>query len=62
MTDVIGHARRITPVLATKKSYDAILVSAGLLAVALVIIIIIGANAFAGGPGPIDPDLVIAYS
>jgi hypothetical protein len=59
MTDVIGHARRITPVLATKKSYDAILVSAGLLAGALVIII--GANAFAGGPGPINPDLVIAY-
>jgi hypothetical protein len=55
----ISHAQ-ITPVLATKKSYHATtLVTAALFAVAL--IIIVGAHAFFGGPGPINPDLVIAY-
>jgi hypothetical protein len=59
MTDAIGHAR-ITPIRVSEKSNDvSILVSAGLLAVALVIILVAGA--FSGGPGPINPDLVIAY-
>jgi hypothetical protein len=59
MTDAIGHAQ-ITPIRGSEKWNDvSILVSAGLLAVALVIIL--GAGAFSGGAGPINPDLVIAY-
>jgi hypothetical protein len=59
MTAAVGHAQ-IASIRNPDKSHDAtILVSAGLLAIALVIIL--GAKTFPGSPGPINPDLVIAY-
>jgi hypothetical protein len=59
MTAAAGHVQ-IAPIRNPGKSHDAaIFVSAGLLAIALVIIL--GAKTFPGSPEPINSDLVIAY-
>jgi hypothetical protein len=58
MADAISHAH-ITSIHATERLYNAAtLVTAALFAAAL---IIVAAHAFLGGPGPINPDLVLAY-
>jgi hypothetical protein len=59
MTDAVGNAQ-ITSIRAWKKSYDAaVLVSFALFTIGVVVVL--GASAFSGGPGQINPDLVIAY-